>query len=427
MLRGVLFISQFPIMFFSHSQNQNNKPKPKPRGKLIVLYGINNLGKTTQAKMLVEKLKQTDIAAEYLKYPLYGLAPSGTLINNYLRQGNFYKLTPREAQIIYTLNRTQYEETLKQKLAQGIFIIAEDYTGTGLAWGIGADVDENFLKFINSHLLKEDLAILFDGSRFTSGIETNHRHEQNEELTNKVRVTHLHLAQERDWQIINANQTIEQVQAAVWKKVKKILPADETADINNLIAKAYPAEENKVEITAINPIISDVKNINMNPRLLGPEEKEERSCAQFNFTSTINSTIEVQKLTPDAKPPTRAHASDAGLDLYANDTYTLYENEVAAIATGIALAIPENCVGLIWDKSGLAAGGLKTMGGVIDSGYCGEIKVVVINLSGDIYNIAKGQKIAQILIQEIKKPELREVGRLTETERGERGFGSTGI
>lgn len=414
-------------MFFSHPKNKTNKPELKEHGKLIVLYGINNLGKTTQAKMLAEKLKQTGIKAEYLKYPLYDLAPSGTLINDYLRQGNFYKLTPREAQIIYTLNRTQYEEKLKQKLAQGTYIVAEDYTGTGLAWGIGAGVDENFLKFINAHLLKEDLAILFDGSRFTSGIETSHRHEQNEELTSKVRLNHLRLAQERNWQIINANQTIEQVQAAVWKKVKKILPANEIGGIEVLLAKAYPAEENKVEITAINPIISDVKNINANPRLLRPEEKEARLCAQFNFASTTNSTIEAQKLTPDAKLPTRAHASDAGLDLYANDNYTLYENEVATINTGIALAIPENCAGLIWDKSGLAAGGLKTMGGVIDSGYRGEIKVVVVNLSGDIYHIAKNQKIAQILIQEIKKPELREVDRLDETERNSSGFGSTGI
>ncbi|PIR92879.1 dUTP diphosphatase [Candidatus Falkowbacteria bacterium CG10_big_fil_rev_8_21_14_0_10_43_10] len=135
----------------------------------------------------------------------------------------------------------------------------------------------------------------------------------------------------------------------------------------------------------------------------------------------------MQKITPDAKLPVRAHTDDAGLDLYANDYYTLYEGERAIIGTGIALAVPEGYAGLIWDKGGLAANGLKTAGGVIDSGYRGEIKVVVINLSGDIYHIAKGQKIAQILIQEIKKLELREVGRLDETGRGMGGFGSSGI
>ena len=411
-------------MFFS-VQNQVDNFTLKTGGRLIVLYGINNLGKTIQAKLLVEKLRQTGVDAEYLKYPLYDLAPSGTLINDYLRQGNFHKLTPREVQILYAFNRTQYELILKEKLASGINIVAEDYTGTGLAWGIGTGVDEQFLKFINSHLLKEDLAILFDGHRFTSGIEVNHRHEQNEELTEKVRLTHLRLAQERGWQLINANQTIEQVQADIWKKVKKIIATEETDDINALIAKAYPAEENKTEITAINP---DIKK--SNPRLLQPKEKETRSLAQLNFISTtiINETVKAQKLDLNAKLPTRAHTDDAGFDLYANENCTLYENETATIKTGIALAIPKGCVGLIWDKSGLAAGGLKTAGGVIDAGYRGEIKVVVINLSGDIYHIAQGQKIAQLLIQQIETPALEEVGALeNNTERGLGGFGSSGV
>ncbi|MFA6551324.1 MAG: dUTP diphosphatase [Patescibacteria group bacterium] len=411
-------------MFFSPSQNQIDSSTPKSCGKLIVLYGINNLGKTIQAKLLVEKLRQTGVEAEYLKYPLYDLAPSGTLINDYLRQGNFHKLTPREVQILYTFNRTQYEPILKEKLANGINIVAEDYIGTGLAWGIGTGVDEQFLKFINSHLLKEDLAILFDGHRFTSGIEANHQHEQNEELTDKVRSTHLRLAQERNWEIINANQTIEQVQADIWKKVKKIISTEETDDISALIAKAYPAEANQTEITAINP---DVKEAN--PRLLQLKEKEARSLARLNFIPTvdINAAIKAQKLDLNAKLPTCARADDAGFDLYANENCTLYENETATIGTGIALTIPKGCVGLIWDKNGLAAGGLKTAGGVIDAGYRGEIKVVVINLSGDIYHIAKDQKIAQLLIQKIETPALEEVGVLEKIERNKNGFGSSGI
>ena len=85
-----------------------------------------------------------------------------------------------------------------------------------------------FLKFINSHLAKEDLAILLDGYRFSEGVETNHRHEQNETLTDTVRLIHLRLAEERNWQIINANQTIEQVHKAIWERVKKIIPSGKT-------------------------------------------------------------------------------------------------------------------------------------------------------------------------------------------------------
>ena len=165
-------------------------------GKFIVLYGINNLGKSTQAKILVQKMTDAGQPAEYLKYPIYDLEPTGPMINGYLRQGNPYNLTPREAQIVYTLNRFHFEATLKAKLDQGVNIIAEDYTGTGLAWGMGAGVDEGFLKEINRVLLKEDLALLFYGQRFKQAVENGHRHEEDDELTNKVREAHEKLGQE---------------------------------------------------------------------------------------------------------------------------------------------------------------------------------------------------------------------------------------
>lgn len=195
-----------------------NKP-----GKFIVLYGINNLGKTTQAKILVEKINQEGLKAEYLKYPIYDLEPSGPVINNYLRSNNPYNLTPREVQIIYTMNRYQFEPKLKEKLAQGINIIAEDYTGTGLAWGIGAGVEDNFLKQINSQLLKEDLSILLYGERFKKSIENGHHHEENEELTEKVREAHEKLAAEFGWKRINANQNLEKISEEIWQEVKKVI------------------------------------------------------------------------------------------------------------------------------------------------------------------------------------------------------------
>lgn len=193
------------------------------KGKLIVLYGINNLGKSTQAKMLVDRLNAEGIKARYLKYPIYDLEPSGPILNAYLRQGNPLKLSPREAQIFYTLNRTQFQPTLKSWLEQGEIIIAEDYTGTGLAWGIGAGVDEAFLKNANSHLLQEDLAFLFDGQRFTQAIESGHTHETNDELTNIVRTAHQKLGNEFGWLSINANESIEEIHANLWEKIQKLL------------------------------------------------------------------------------------------------------------------------------------------------------------------------------------------------------------
>lgn len=193
------------------------------QGKFIVLYGINNLGKSTQAKLLTESLQKQGHKAEYIKYPIYDLAPSGPILNAYLRQGNPYNLSAREAQIIYALNRTQFEATLKNKLEQGVHIISEDYVGTGLSWGIGAGVDEKFLKEINSHLLKEDLVFLFDGQRFTEATEQGHKHETDDVLIEKVRAAHLRLGEELGWHKINANLTIEEIHREILTIVEKML------------------------------------------------------------------------------------------------------------------------------------------------------------------------------------------------------------
>jgi len=196
------------------------------KGLFVVLHGINNLGKTTQAKLLVEKLQSEGHKAEYMKYPVYDLDPSGKILNNYLREGNKYNLAPREIQTIYALNRTQYESTLKEKLESGVNIIAEDYTGTGICWGIGAGVDEEYLKLINSHLLKEDLDFLFDGERFTESTEKNHKHETDEELLEKVRQAHLRIGEELDWKKINANLTIPEIHAILWEEINHALILD---------------------------------------------------------------------------------------------------------------------------------------------------------------------------------------------------------
>ncbi len=141
------------------------------RGRFIVIYGINNLGKTTQAKLLVERLKSLGRKAEYLKYPVYDLGPSGPDLDEYLRHANPKRLDAEQAQTLFAENRTQFEPTLKSKLANGIDIVAEDYWGTGLAWGIGAGADKGFLLKINRNFLREDLALLLVGKRFDSGKE----------------------------------------------------------------------------------------------------------------------------------------------------------------------------------------------------------------------------------------------------------------
>ena len=194
----------------------------KKQGKFIVLYGINNLGKTTQAKLLVEKLNKENIKAEYLKYPIYDLEPSGNLINEYLRKGNPYNFSSREFQLLHYIDRINFDPILQNKLRDGINIIAEDYFGTAVAWGAGAGVDINFLEYLYSFLYKEDLAILFDGERFNEAIEKNHKHETDEKLIKKVREIHLNLGKKYGWEKINANLSIEQIHKILWSLIEKI-------------------------------------------------------------------------------------------------------------------------------------------------------------------------------------------------------------
>lgn len=193
------------------------------KGKLIVVYGVNNLGKTTQSKLLVKRLEAAGRKAKYLKYPVYDLKPSGRMLDEYLRKGNPYSLTPREAQLVYAFNRAQYEPMLIADLEQGINAIVEDYWATGVAWGIGAGVDKDFLLRINKEFLMEDLAFLFFGQRFSSGFERKHLHEKDNSLTEKVVQTHEELGKEFGWIKINANRSIEEISQEIFENVKAIL------------------------------------------------------------------------------------------------------------------------------------------------------------------------------------------------------------
>lgn len=137
--------------------------------------------------------------------------------------------------------------------------------------------------------------------------------------------------------------------------------------------------------------------------------------------------IKIRKLHDDAVVPAYAHLGDAGMDLYALEDYLVAPLKHVAVRTGFSFEIPEGYVGLIWDKSGLALNkGVKTMGGVIDAGYRGEVKVVMINLGVESLEIRKGMKIAQMLIQPVVATDIEVVQELSDTARGSGGFGSTG-
>jgi dUTP pyrophosphatase len=137
------------------------------------------------------------------------------------------------------------------------------------------------------------------------------------------------------------------------------------------------------------------------------------------------------RLRDDAVLPTRAHAGDAGLDLSACETATLAPGDRAVVGTGLAVAIPEDHAGLVVPRSGLALRhGLTLVNtpGVIDSGYRGEIRVVLLNTDREHpFTVEPGMRIAQLLVVPARIVEVVEVSELAETARGEGGFGSSGV
>lgn len=131
-------------------------------------------------------------------------------------------------------------------------------------------------------------------------------------------------------------------------------------------------------------------------------------------------------LDPGAILPTRAHSTDAGLDLYSPVRMVIRPNDYVKIDTGVHVEIPEGYVGMITSKSGLMANHGITSRGTIDSGYVGSIQAVLFNHSGQTYIVEPGQKITQLVLLPIITPELELVDSLEDTERGAGGFGSTG-
>ena len=139
--------------------------------------------------------------------------------------------------------------------------------------------------------------------------------------------------------------------------------------------------------------------------------------------------IKIQKISNDAIIPRYAHDTDTGMDIYSTEEIVILPNHRCLVPTGIKVEIPKGYEIQIRPKSGLAIKhGITILNtpGTIDSGYRGEIKVIVINHSSKHYKIEKGQKIAQIILNKIEKIKFTET-KLGKTKRGEGGFGSTGL
>ena len=193
--------------------------------KLFVsVYGV---GKTTQINLLKKRLEQENLKVFLLKFPLCDLPPTGLRIKAYLCNGNPEKLSALKFQTLCAQNRKDFDKTLRNIIFENDIVIAEDYIGTGIAWGMSAGIPKKELVKLNEGLVMEDLSILLDGKRFKQSIELNHKHEQDNDLAEKVRKHYLEIAFHYGWQIIyswkivdTAGSLKEAIHEKIWSIVK---------------------------------------------------------------------------------------------------------------------------------------------------------------------------------------------------------------
>ena len=413
-------------------------------GKFIVIDGTDGSGKTTQFNLLVDKLKADGFAVEVADFPQYNTKSAG-LVEEYLsgKYGNADEVTPYQSSIFYAVDRYDASFKIRQWLQDGKIVVANRYVSASLGHQGGKIENQlerkvffNWLYELEYKLFnipKPDLSLILhvEAEIAQKLAAKRHRedwvgktrdiHEENLGHLQKAEQVYLEIAKTfPDFKLIKCTRegeimTREEIHELVWIYTNQILGGRNQKTVSGF--------------KAISEIISGNKQIISNKDLLFKKEENTYQPKTSIITQEIEektNTIKIERISDSAKLPTRAHSGDAGLDLYANEYCSIVPYGQALVATGIKIVIPHGCAGLIWDRSGLATKGITTIGGVIDTGYRGEVKVIVKNLSEDIYNIEPGEKIAQILIQKVELLEVEEGIIEDQTERQNGAFGSSG-
>lgn len=459
------------------------------QGKFIVIDGTDGSGKTTQLALLKEKLESEGYSVEVADFPQYNTKSAG-LVEEYLsgKYGGADDVDPYKASIFYAVDRFDASAKINYWLSAGKIVLANRYTSASL--GHQGGKIENPLErkiFFNwlydleykiFEIPRPDLTIVLhvepeisfklakNRNREDWVGKTKDIHEDNINHLKKAEQTYLEIASSlpgfRLVKCTHNNEMLspEAIHFLVWLITGQIINKKEETGkgfhaIGNIMSSNKQIVNNRELIlnkknqntpSSYNTTLADTspnisfndnekseqETINSNNDYINPhpdtisETEIENSTAEKTTKETKPTHLTIERIHPEAKLPKRARLGDAGFDLFSVDYYSIPAYGQALVSTGIKMHIPDDCAGLIWDKSGLASEGITTMGGLIDGNYRGEIKVVVKNLSEDIFNIVPGQKIAQIIIQKIKHLEIQEGKVDTDTAREDKAFGSTG-
>lgn len=190
------------------------------RGRFIVIYGMNNLGKTTQINQLAQYFKQKNFSVRILKFPKYDFEPTGPQLFNYSHGGNSLNITLEKIIELAIANQKDFQPEIKKFLDNGDIIICENYYLDNIVWGQMHDLKMDYLKADIANYIQPDLSILFDGEeQFESGIDPNHPYETDVNIWNKGRQLYLNLCNDYNLQIIQADRVKENVFADLIKLI----------------------------------------------------------------------------------------------------------------------------------------------------------------------------------------------------------------
>jgi len=181
-------------------------------GLFIVIYGIKNLGKTTQARKLVDSFNIAGLDAEYLEYPIE-LGKTGERLKEIMASG--LDIDQLEVQRLSSTNRLDFQAQLCKKLIEGISIVAEGYIGQSLVEGLSKGLDFDEMMEMNKGLLRPDVSILLDGESFSADADRETANAREAES-----LSYLNLAEKFSWSIIDANQGIEEVADDILKVIE---------------------------------------------------------------------------------------------------------------------------------------------------------------------------------------------------------------
>lgn len=193
------------------------------KGLFVVVYGPSGVGKSKELELLEEKLTSLKMPVKRVEYPLYDLEPTGPILKKIV-WGMADRPPEDELQALFVQNRRDFEPTIKSWLDSGITVLAEDYKGTGMVWGVVRGVLPEKMEEMNRDFLEPDVSILIDGPRrLDLRPGEGHIYNTDEEEWYRARKVYLQMADKYGWVRVGADAPILTVAGRVWSVIRPVL------------------------------------------------------------------------------------------------------------------------------------------------------------------------------------------------------------